>query len=97
VYDSTELLYLCILVPLTLNHEKRHPIGSIEKKEDHLKENGSYEKNACPQDQQFLPPLWNNINWNIENCKSSCTEKEVVDASKRNFEINEKTDLHSVK
>lgn len=65
-------------------------VGPMEKKEDYLKENGSYEKNACPQDQQFVPPLWKNINWNIENCKSSYTEKEVVDASKRNFEINEK-------
>ena len=64
-------------------------VGPMEKKEDYLKENGSYEKNACPQDQQFVPGLWSDINWNTENCKSSYTEKEVIDESERNFQMNE--------
>tara|TARA_Y100000739_G_scaffold228956_1_gene242173 strand:- start:10579 stop:12201 length:1623 start_codon:yes stop_codon:yes gene_type:complete len=65
-------------------------VGPMEKKEDYLKgSDGSYEENACPQDQQFIPGTWSAIEWNEKNCKDKYNEKEIKEESERTFEIND--------
>jgi hypothetical protein len=66
-------------------------VGPSEKKEPYLKgSNGSYEENACPQDQQFVPGSWSAIDWNNMNCKDKYTEQEIKEEGERKFEINDK-------
>jgi hypothetical protein len=66
-------------------------VGPMEKKEPYLKgPNGTYEENACPQDQQFVPGSWSAIDWNNMNCKDKYTEKEIKEEGERKFEINDK-------
>ena len=65
-------------------------VGPMEKKESYLKgSDGSYEENACPQNQRFIPGTWSAIEWNKKNCKDKYTEKEIKEESERKFEINE--------
>ena len=46
--------------------------------------NGSYEENACPQDQQFVPGSWSAIDWNNMNCKDKYTEQEIKEEGEEN-------------